>query len=662
MLGKHLTHRLARTRDLAFFVVTLLTITCATLLTIVPPPVALAAGQAPALTERHPDAGIWVMYRGNNTVKDLQKPYIKGVMAYATWNQTYIGENTYKWFFIDRELDFIINQAGKRAMVDVTAGYCPTLDWPEWMRKRVASRKAPNSHGCHPPQFWDPIYINLYKAYIRALATHLAQFDASDARPQETDIVFVRAEVMAETMENLPNENEMGEWRWTDFDPAQNGRIYERDLTKELKFDYQAEITLTYQRELARAYAEVGLTPPVAVAKGGNYWQPYPTRDQFVQEGVWFGQHSGAPNPQGWYYDIYSKVRSGETRGASETGGRLPQTLQAQYAYWEVLANLHYGVEFIGIYGVNRFYPESQPKGAVSYTENVEGMAFGERYAGHYRNPASSPGAWIALRGGYPEDRFGGKVFARHMWTNYEFLLTQYRPQDSVFLLSEQQPKDASDKFAPLVTRNTPTLLTDEVAACELEFTVQQCEYLWQQPDEFIGESNGSFYFTYRASDLGKVLYCGEEMFCTQPDKVTRTETMLWARRTNGAEGHPFMRFQLDDAFAQSLGGRARIRIVYLDQGNGQWELRYDSKSEAVKSALVVQKGDTNEWREVIVELNDVNFANRQEGGTDFSLFSMWDDDDIFHIIEVTRLEEPLREEPTDVTRPFDLFLPNVVR
>src|SRR5690606_2531516 len=85
--------------------------------------------QTVALSSRHPDAGIWVVYRGDNTVEDLQKPYIKGVMAYAAWNVTYTGPNNYNWYMINRDLDFAINQAGKKAMVVVTVGYCPSLEW-----------------------------------------------------------------------------------------------------------------------------------------------------------------------------------------------------------------------------------------------------------------------------------------------------------------------------------------------------------------------------------------------------------------------------------------------------------------------------------------------------------------------------------------------------
>ena len=171
---------------------------------------------------------------------------------------------------------------------------------------------------------------------------------------------------------------------------------------------------------------------------------------------------------------------------------------------------------------------------------------------------------------------------------------------------------------------------------CEKTFSAQRCEYLWQQPNIYLGKTGDYHEYTYPTSDLGQVVYCGAEMFCTTPDSRTRTESILWARRTNETYGSAFMRFDLNDEFAQSLGGRAQVRVVYLDQGDGQWELRYDSTS-GEKSVVVIQKTNSNEWKEVFVDLLDASFANGLEGGTDLSLYNMGDDEDIFHMIEVLR-------------------------
>jgi hypothetical protein len=589
------------------------------------------------LSSRHPDAGIWFMYPwGNNTYADLQKPYIKGAMAYVRWNVTYKGPNDFNWYIMDKELDLIINKAGKKAMLNVTTGYCPSTEWPAWMRERVAAKKEQNGMGCHPLQFWDPVYIDLHKAYIRTVATHLAQFDSKDSRPTQTDITFVRANVMAETMENLPNDNTLSKWEWQDFNPAPNGRIHKVNLTKTLKYAYHETIVLAYQQELARAYAAVGLTPPAVSARGGSFWGLYASSSQFAAKGIWFDQHNSSPNPEGWYYDMYNNVKSGATRGTSEAGTKTPDAILAQSMYWEILANLHYGVEFIGVYAKNKFSPTLQPKGPIGYAENRETFEFAAKYVGTYRKPATSPGAWIALRGGYPEDLFGGVMYPKRVWSNYEHLMTQYRPQDSIVLYSN--PSGGQTTIMPTVKRLTKQPWGDELAVCKKTLPGQLCDHMpLQLPAQYIRFANSYHEYTYGKNDLGKVNYCGSNMFCTASTGVSRTETNLWARRTNGAGGFPYMRFQINDTFAQSLGGKATIRVVYLDQGNGKWELRYDSTSNAQKSAIVIQKGNTNLWKEVLIDLTDVAFTNRQEGGTDLSLHNMGDDDDTFHMIEVGR-------------------------
>ncbi|MBU1130279.1 hypothetical protein KKE45_03085, partial [Patescibacteria group bacterium] len=108
------------------------------------------------LSRRHPDAGIWMAYQDDNTIQDIQKPYIKGVMIYSSWKSIYTGENTFNWDNLDRDLNEIINQAGKKAFIVVAVGYCPNLEWPQFMRNQIASHKEFNNQGCKPLQFWDP--------------------------------------------------------------------------------------------------------------------------------------------------------------------------------------------------------------------------------------------------------------------------------------------------------------------------------------------------------------------------------------------------------------------------------------------------------------------------------------------------------------------------
>ncbi len=612
------------------------------------PIVQSASGSAAVpLNQRHPDAGIWMAYRGRSSVADLQKPYIRGAMAYAPWNKIYLGEDRYDWGTLRTDLDFSINQAGKKAFVVTTVGYCPALDWPLFLRERVASHRTPNEKGCPSLQFWDPEYIRLHKEYIFALADFLAEFDATDRFPERTDILFVRAQVMADTMENLPSDYE--NWTWRSFNQAANGRIHQVDLTEEIAYAYQREIVLTYKRALSEAYARRGLrVAPVPATKGGGNWEEFPTRDFFAAEGIWFDKHSGAPNPPGWQWDMVDVVRKGNTRGAHEAGRFPPTALLAQYTYWEILMALHAGVEFLGIYGSNPAAPAAQPGGAMGFVENREVLLFGDRYAGAMRNPASSPGAWVALRGGYPEERFGSNLHQVRIWTNFSNLMRQHRPQDSVALfgLSHTVEQNSPMSITPVVNRSSRHPLAEDLALCRQLYADSECEFIEQQPDLLLN-SSGRLEYTFRETDLGQVLYCGTDAFCEDRGAATRSEPMFYARRTDSANGHPAMRFDLDDRYALSLGNRAAVRVVYLDRGNDTWALQYDSQGARDKQARVVQKTNSNLWKEVVIQLDDVRFENRQEGDTDLALDSLGDGDDIFHLIEVVREGIP-QAEPGD--------------
>ena len=608
-----------------------------------------AAPSLQLISSPHPDAGIWVAYKASNTAEDLQQPYIKGVMAYGKWREIYTGEGQFNWYTLDRHLDFAINQVGKKTFITVASGYtCDSdgrNDWPEVLKTNVARSTVKNAQGCFPLQFWDPLYIKLYKDYITALAEHLADFDSSDARPNQTDVVYIRAQVMAVTMENLPNSDCSvdPEWCWRNLIPA-NGHVYQVDLTNTIIDEYQKEIVLFYKQALDAAYGRKGLTPPTPAAKGGGYWRPRTNRETFIENGIWFDKHSGGPSPVGWFYDMVSSVKTGQTRGVTESGNNPPSDLLVQFNRWEVLSNLHSGVELIGIYGSNKRNPDLQPNGAISFLENRPNLEFGGKYAGQHLAPSTSPGAWIALRGWYPEYNWGSTPKHDRLWTNFESLMTQYRPQDSIALYGVEiggtdGKVNASmwTKVFPVVHRDDDPPWDDETPCRESGYP--DCDYIIQEPTEFLGVSqyDGKRMYAFPVSNLGVVLSCGDQIFCEDRGSATRQETMLFARQTDKINGKNYMRFDVNDAFANSLGGQVVVRVTYLDKGTGAWQLLYDGGSDPESVAITIQKTGSNLWKQVQVTLSDVVFANRGSGGTDLTLFNMDDDDDIFHMIEIER-------------------------
>lgn len=576
------------------------------------------------LAQRHPDAGIWVAYRGANTVADLQQPHIKGVMIWLSWDNIWTGNNVYNWGSLRSEYDLIVDQAGKKTFIEVSSGYCPNNPWPAPVLAVIAQSKIIGNHGCKNIQFYDPVYLTLYKQYIKALADEIARLDSTDGSPNVTDVVYLRAAEMAADMENLPNESDLGDWQVADFNPAPNGNIYNANLTVALMNSYYQAVLQAYDLEFTRAYQEVGLTPPAhpAGASGSSWWQASDSKTWMDENEIWHDVHNTDPNPNGAYYDQYLATQARINRATGESGGNWGGAAEwlGMYNYWELLANLHNGLEFSSVYGTSKAHPTLQPKGPISYLPNREAIEFVNHYVGEMRNPATAPGVWIAFRGYYFEDNWSS-VFMKRWVGNYEYGIVQSNLADSAALYGLSYTEQAG-LVNPVVERNSasPDWALDLVDCLE-KYNVRECEPARQNPTLALGLLGSVYRFTYPVSDLGIVRWCGTNMFCIG-GTATRTETMLWARATKNV---PIL-LDVDDAFSASLNDPVTVRVVYLDQGSGSWELIADGVER-----LHVNKAGSNLWKEIEVTV--------PAGALDLALDPLGDGNDIFHMVEIKRAQ-----------------------
>jgi hypothetical protein len=114
-----------------------------------------------------------------------------------------------------------------------------------------------------------------------------------------------------------------------------------------------------------------------------------------------------------------------------------------------------------------------------------------------------------------------------------------------------------------------------------------------------------------------------------------------FARGFEHKSGKDVMAFDIKDAFfsakSPSASGAISVRVVYYDQGHGQWSLSYDAVDDPDKIAAVITKTNTGEWKEVSVTLTDARFDNRGRNGGDLALVNTDAEDDIFHLIEIER-------------------------
>jgi hypothetical protein len=75
-----------------------------------------------------------------------------------------------------------------------------------------------------------------------------------------------------------------------------------------------------------------------------------------------------------------------------------------QWNYWRLLADLHCGVSFIGVYGSDLAVAKHgtyRRKLVPQYQDEFRrAFEFAARYAGYHASPKQSPGAWVAFREG----------------------------------------------------------------------------------------------------------------------------------------------------------------------------------------------------------------------------------------------------------------------
>jgi hypothetical protein len=98
------------------------------------------------------------------------------------------------------------------------------------------------------------------------------------------------------------------------------------------------------------------------------------------------------------------------------------------------------------------------------------------------------------------------------------------------------------------------------------------------------------------------------------------------------------MYFDLDDNFL-SLKTKETInlKIIYLDKGYGKFSVRYDSTSSSDKTAVTITKANSGNWVTKSIAIADGVFANKGPRNSDFSLVNEDIENDIFHMIEITR-------------------------
>jgi hypothetical protein len=243
---------------------------------------------------------------------------------------------------------------------------------------------------------------------------------------------------------------------------------------------------------------------------------------------------------------------------------------------------------------------------------------FFSKYAG-YKSPQESPGAWIAFRDNldaadtvrFPERRYGayknGKNPARYQAIESQFF--QYgvqRPTDGDYSRSDLGKTDWN-ALEDVGNNTYPGNYANWITMKDPQGTSQG---YWRLGDGTTGPN---------AQPYGR--------YARGFDHKTRKDNFY---------------LDIDDRFfgPTGLGGAypVNIRVVYWDVGTEKFSITYDDVTHVGKTAAVVTKTNTGRWQEVNVIVNDGSFSNRLAKGADIILRNDDSEDDIFHMVEITRL------------------------
>jgi hypothetical protein len=105
-----------------------------------------------------------------------------------------------------------------------------------------------------------------------------------------------------------------------------------------------------------------------------------------------------------------------------------------------------------------------------------------------------------------------------------------------------------------------------------------------------------------------------------------------WARKIQKGE---MLRLQLNADFAKSVEGTpVRIRVVYLNQNNDSFIIRWNCGGKINSQQILCQESDRGQWKETVIDVSSAEFGRTSEGG-DISVST--ESSSTLHIIEIER-------------------------
>lgn len=537
--------------------------------------------------------GIWTRER------PVDLPWVKGCFVSIAWSELEPRPNEFDWNLFEKRLAAPANM-GQVAQLIVFVGPAS----PRWIYEAgvpevhttptINPRGQP--HGWTYPFYLDEDYIRYYHRMIRAVAERI------DMLPPKTR----KALISLQTAEGTTGDE--GGYKGEPLDPRY---ALPNDKWVALKFETWQLFKDLYEKKEPKIHLLINSgnqgqyhdwlmkNMPDTWRKAGNPGHGYQLNDEMMMF-EFLDPIINYPNINGEYIRARSEM--------DETHKGWFRQEPIWNLYWLNLWGLNFGLDILhhsaSVVGDPRFR---------------EANIFFSRYAG-FKNPATSPGAWIALKDGldaadrerFPDAVYGDGRFSKEPG-EIEKGMERCRKIAESFAAYGARQEDA-EKAMYTVMKNRDASAMNDVGWNI--WTGNYARYIRQIDPN--GTSQG--YWRVGPSD--------------QPYG-------RFARGFDAATGKNSMRFDIDDRFFEGRPLAAaypvKVRVVYFDKGRGSWALQYDAADDPEKAAMTVRNEDSGRWKEIAIDLADAHFGNRGPEGSDLSLIQQGGEDVLFHMIELTR-------------------------
>ncbi|MEI6554291.1 MAG: hypothetical protein WCL70_01740 [Paludibacter sp.] len=550
--------------------------------------------------ERPDWAGFYTNAR-NNTIDTKRFPFIKGEADRIKWSDVEINDGVYDWTKMDAHIRNAVKGKYYYYFVLWTGP-----DSPEWIYEKGVP-KVLTTGGIKRdfyPFYLDPNYISYFHRFIGKLADHIASL----TEEERNAFAFIQPAFGSTGDRQLykgtpqdPNYK-ISAQQYLEFCSGATKRFYEAFNKPELKhikflFNVADEtepgklkangskageqlyanwLRQNYQIELRKQQ----FTVAIGYQANGELVQDKELRPSF------FGLNGKDPD---FVRGEFSKFAQ---------GGIFKENPVWNY-YWTAISTVDRGLDLWEV-----------DYETVKTGNYDEAFSFANRYS-YYKLPQTSPYAFIALR-----DVLDAADTERFSEDNYG-----EAKQNNEFRVRKIESEYAA--------------YGAKVGDIDATTTLKGSDYLFEAK---------------AMNDVGFDLIARNySRFITQND-ANKTSVGLWrvgpadqpygcyARGFENVSGRNRMFFNLDDHFLSSAGKHTiTVKIIYLDKGTGKFSFRYDAVTNPDKTAVVVTKTNSGKWVSKNIIISDGAFENNGPKNSDFSLVNEDKEDDIFHLIEITK-------------------------